>query len=303
MLFPSNCSSYQWTGVVVSDFGGLVIVFVTLLLIFGTIIVGIRRGTGTGFSRAFGPARRATKNAFGITTFFGGLTGAVAVLEISIAADTEFTGAQSIGMTMGIVFAALAIAHSATAGGGLIVSLIREVIEGLIGLGAAIPATVTYFAVARSDDSNWPFWVSIVVYGLLVVVVALSLLRSFLGVLTLQGVPEVGILLAFFSAVSLLGFFMQPFNLAPGTFDDGPWWWVPYAGVLVVIAGCLISPQLVLAAGGVLLMLAQLDVMATVFGDPRIFITVLVYVVLFGVVWFLVKKVFLEAVLKLSGDR
>jgi hypothetical protein len=284
----------------VTNIGGLVIVLVTLLLIVGTIIFGIRRGTGSGLSRAFGPTRRSTKSAFGVTTFFGGVTAAVAVLDIAVAADEGFAGAQSIGITMGVVFAALVIARSATGGHGLIVTITKEALEGIIGIVAAIPATMAYFAVARDNSTIWPFWLSVVVFVLLVLVVAMSLLRTLLGALTLRGVPQLGIFLAFFSAISLIEFFMQPFHLAPGVFDDGPWWWLPFAGVLIVIAGCLVSPQLVLAAGGVVLMLAQLGVTSTVFGDSRIFMTVLLYVVLFGVVWVLVKKVFLEAVLKVT---
>jgi hypothetical protein len=285
----------------VTDAGGLVIVLVTLLLIFGMIMFGIRRGTGSGLSRAFGPTQRSTRSAFGVTTFFGGITAAVAVLEVSVTADEKFAGAQSIGITMGVVFAALVIARWATGGGGLIMTIIKEALEGIIGIIAAIPATIVYFAVARDNSTIWPFWLSVVVYVLLVLVVAMSLLRTFLGSLALRGVPQVGIILAFFSAISLVEFFMQPFHLAPETFDNGPWWWLPFAGILVVIAGCLVSPQVVLAAGGVMLMLAQLGVMSAVFGDSRILITVLLYVVLFGVVWFLVKKVFLEAVLKVPG--
>ncbi|MBX3099470.1 MAG: hypothetical protein KF761_07785 [Salinibacterium sp.] len=284
-----------------TDIAGLGIVLVTLLLIFGTIIFGVRHGTGRGLARAFGPTRQNTRSAFGVTTFFGGITAAVAVLEVSVAADENFAGAQSIGTIVGIAFAALVIAHWASPGGGVIVSTIREAIEGFIGILAAIPATILYFAVARDNSTIWPFWLSVVIFVLLVLVVAMSLLRTFLGALALRGVPQVGILLALFSAISLIEFFMQPFHLAPGSFIDGPWWWVPFAGVLLVIVGCLVSPQLVLAAGGIMLMLAQLGVMSTVFRDTRILMAVILYVVLFGVVWFLVKKVILEAVLKVRG--
>jgi hypothetical protein len=280
-----------------------VIVLVTLLLIFGTIIFGIRRGTGTGLLRAFSPARKGTGSLYGVTTFFAGITATVAVLDVAVAANEAFAGAQSIGITMGVVFAALVIARWASGGRGVIATILTEAILGIIGLVAAIPATADYFAVARSSSTTWPVWLSVVVFVLLVLVVAMSLLRTFLGVLTLQGVPKVGILLAFFSAISLIEFFMQPFHLAPGTLDDGPWWWVPFAGVLVVIAGCLVSPQLVLAAGGLVLLLAQLGVMTTIFGDSRILMTVLLYVVLFGVVWVLVRKILLEAVLKVRGGN
>jgi hypothetical protein len=285
----------------VSGIGGPVIVLVTLLLIIGTIIFGIRRGTGTGLSRAFGPTRTSAGNLYGVSTFFAGITATVAVLDVAVAADKAFAGAQSIGITMGVVFAVLVVARWASGGRGLIVTILTEAILGIIGLVAAIPATADYFSVARDNSTIWPLWLSVVVFVLLVLAIAMSLLRTFLGVLTLQGVPKVGTLLAFFSAISLVEFFMQPFHLAPGTLDDGPWWWVPFAGVLVVIAGCLVSPQLVLAVGGVVLLLAQLGVMTTVLGDSRILMCVLLYVALFGVVWFLVKRVFLQAVLKVHG--
>ena len=58
------------------------------------------------------------------------------------------------------------------------------------------------------------------------------------------------------------------------------------------------SPQVVLAAGGVVLLAAQLGIRPTIFGDSRILATVVLYVVLFGVTWLLLKKVLLEAILK-----
>ena len=100
-----------------TDIGGLVIVLVALLLIFGTIAFGIRRGTGSGLSRAFGPTWRSTGSAFGVTTFCAGITAAVALLEVLVAADEKFAGAQSIGITMGVVFDALVIARAVTGGG------------------------------------------------------------------------------------------------------------------------------------------------------------------------------------------
>ena len=53
------------------------------------------------------------------------------------------------------------------------------VIRALIGLIAAIKATIVYFTLARDNSTSWPFWLSVVVFVLLVLGVVVSLLRTF----------------------------------------------------------------------------------------------------------------------------
>ena len=277
-----------------NDIAGAVVVLVTLLLIFGVIIFGVRRGTGSGLARTLplGPQLDGAQ-AFGVTTFFGGLTMSVAIF---LGFQNSLT-ATSAGISVGIVFGLLVVARGATAGEGTIVRTIKEVVQGIVGIVVVVPATARYFEVATAPGTLWPFWYSVAVYLILVIVILWALITS---VVAAPAHGRFGVLLAFFSALSISMFFMQPARLGIGmeAVMAGPWWWVPFAGVGLVIVACLVGPQFVIAAAGVVLALTSLLTSAVFRDDDGILLTVLCYVAVFGVVWFLIGKLVFGAVLK-----
>ena len=275
-----------------------VLVLLCLLLIFGTVFFGFRRG----ISSSIGPS--SDLGGFGILGVFGGLTTAFACATIASSSTT-------LGLVVGVGYALVAAAL-AKSGGAVrrVVELIRGLIEFPIGLLALIPASVRYFQAANDCTSHEvPTWYPIAVFVLILVAAAWAVVRgaaSLIGARQFNG-STLRITLAIFSAFKIGLFFLSPFGL---TFFDLPiaGWIVSFAGILLLLVGCLYSPKLIIPVGGIVIALSTVAVSAstgTACSEPGLDSAAILVTYFSGflVTWFLLKKLLLDAVLKVPNGK
>lgn len=286
----------------IRNVGAAALVLVSLLAIFGIILVGFRRrGHHTPLA-----ASRAHQGRWGALTFAEGITATVAVLGISASFGAS-SSASWIGLFGGMIVAVLVMMWSG--GGGKLSRIIVGAGQAVIGVAATILATTHYFRVATStatscgSDVVLPLWYSIAVYLLLLLALAWAVVRSVWnsGKLIFNLDADFCAPLAVFAALEVAIFFMRPFGLSLDELN-GAQVAVPFIGVLVVIVGCYLSPKTITIGGGIALALSSVVYGPVVSADcspvdPQSASAVLFYVIGFGVVWILVKKIVIDAVL------
>jgi len=247
---------------------------------------------------------------FGLTSFLSGLTLTLAVQVLAeLAGHTDASG-TSIGLTVGVVYALLVIVRLKTGGSGRVVQLLRSVMEGVVGLFAIVPASIGYFESATGCAGyQMPLWYPITVYVLLLIAAVWAVFRGALRAMTLRAPSpsSLSAFLAVFAALEIATFFMSPFGLR--VFDlPAPGWAGAFLGVFLLLLGCLTNPQLVTAAGGLIIAISTVLVDASLgeacsvrtYGGLGALAT---YATGFAITWLFVKVIFLDAILHVPGAR
>ena len=245
---------------------------------------------------------------FGLTSFFSGLTLTLATQALAEFAGQADASGTSIGLSVGVVYALLVIARIKTGGSARLVQSLRGVMEGVVGLFAIVPASITYFENASGCGvSETPLWYSITVYVLLLVAAGWAVLRGALRAMTLHAPSHSSLntFLAIFAALEIATFFMGPFGLH--VLDLPALGWAgAFLGVFLLLLGCLTNPQLVTAAGGLIIAISTVYVDASL-GEACAVPTygglgaLAAYTAGFGITWLFVKVIFLDALLHIPG--